>query len=392
MADTGDTIDPNDLDSIDALLDEAELEAVADSQDSEEESVGISAEEDPIDGIDGDEDDLLEGLESDLESVDLLDEEAAPAAEPAPVPELEPEPEPQLQPEPEPIAEVAEPQPTIAESRAEDILNKRAMAAQQNQTNSTGKEMDSIKKLLIIFSSTTIFLIIVAIGIGVWGVLSSSGSGLDEETLDMFESIQANTTQNLVQSDSASKLTQTFEKKLDAISFQIEQLNRDIVNAEPLISKADDKVEVNLAQEQAKVAKTQPIETKVVVTTPAAAEPPQAVVVNTSPELMQKMDKVSAQMVSAQRRINEVNRRVKSLQTQYKQLLKEIKSVEKELVSEQAASAKPSSPSQQVEAGHASDPNSAHEDGMMDEVDSGRTNQPGGAYEYRAPSTPLYSY
>ncbi|NCN66410.1 MAG: hypothetical protein GW908_03210, partial [Thiomicrospira sp.] len=49
MADSGGTIDPNDLDSIDALLDEAELEAA-----EEEPTVEDLSESDSDDNFEGD--------------------------------------------------------------------------------------------------------------------------------------------------------------------------------------------------------------------------------------------------------------------------------------------------------------------------------------------------
>lgn len=393
MADSSDTIDPNDLDSIDALLDEAELEAVSDPQSPTAEESGISAQEEATDDLL--EDDLLDGLESDLETVEPPPEVESVGSEVEVMQDAPPETEPVVS-EPEPVASKPKASESITESRAEDFIQKRAEAVQQQgQNNSTVNEVDSIKKLIIIFSSITIFLMIVAIVIGLWGAMSSSVE-LDDETITMLETIQASSSQNLAKVDSAEKLTKTFEKKLDAISFQIEQLQRDVLNTEaPLVAKTTTnevmpKVtkqinEHHSAESAVKHAvEPKPEQTKVSKQS-LPVSPVAPVAISVSPELAKKMERVSSQMVSAQRRINEVNRRVKSLQTQYKTLLKEIKNVEKELVADQSTGSKKQMTSKTRSNG-SSDEMSQSEEGWPEE----ETPTGSGAYEYSAPSSPYF--
>lgn len=343
MADPNDTIDPNDLDSIDALLDEAELEAVSDDQAPVAEET-----EAPADTADS----MLDDLEADLDLADLDDVapevEAEVAPEPEPEPEIAPEPEPVEMdiPEPEPIPEpIAQPEPApLAEAEAENFLQKRAAQQQQPpaQNNMTVAEMDAIKKLIIIFSSVTIVLVLTGIGIGVWGALASGG-GIDEETKSTLEGIQEASMQGMIKAGASEKSVKAVEKKLDALSFQIEQLNGDLGELEMLAQKnhggsAPSKEMAVKKPEQTVVKASEPK----VIAQPVTPTPPaqNLTTVNMTPELAKKLDKVSSQMVAAQRRIAEVNRRVKSLQTQYKSMLKSVKKVEKEMVAEQVMGAK----------------------------------------------------
>jgi len=91
VADSGGTIDPNDLDSIDALLDEAELEAA-----EEEPTVEDLSESDSDDNFEGDDrkstsDDELDSIPeepkenvTEEKSLDEFDEDLEPRTEPEP--------------------------------------------------------------------------------------------------------------------------------------------------------------------------------------------------------------------------------------------------------------------------------------------------------------------
>ncbi len=323
------TIDPNDLDSIDALLDEAELDHIADDPDP-------SIENDEIGDIEDLADLDLERLDEPEELLDALDEpEKITAEEAAP-------------PDPEPIV------PEVTDNTAEQIIEKRARAQAESQATTnveqelTVAEMDSIKKLIIIFSSVMITLALVGIGIGVWSALSSGGP--DEGTLEKFDNIEAGVTNNILLASTTSKAVKSLEKKLDALSFQIEQLNSDLnaVGVESMakqpaalldLQPTDKHVKKDAhdvhgkshadthSQEHAK-----PVHKAHAAT--VAVEPLQLAV---DSNVVKKLDKVSAKVSSAQRRIYEVNKRVKSLQVQYKKLLASIKSVEKQLLKEQVA-------------------------------------------------------
>lgn len=307
------TIDPNDLDSIDALLDEAELDNLADEQVSPVADEILPDNAESVSEVD------LDGLDE----LELLDE-------------LEAE-EPPVTADKDGLAEKESPDsPVITEDVAEKVLKNRADAQNkqqdksqtqtQTETELTVAEMDGIKKLIIIFSSIIISLAVVGIGIGVWAALSSGG-GLDDETIEKFENIESGVTESLLKTNSSAETMKLLGKKLDALSFQIEQINADLVemSGDSLQSKPLVSLSPKPASADTKKA--------VVQTTPVTGS--NALIASVDPKLGLKLGKVSAQMSNAQRRIHEVNKRVKSLQSQYKKLLSSIKNVEKQMLETQ---------------------------------------------------------
>ncbi|WP_024851471.1 hypothetical protein [Hydrogenovibrio kuenenii] len=340
MAQINNTVDPNDLDSIDALLDEAEQESIAEEP---EVTQVEAATPEPAGGVDdvpeewadteASEDsteDLLSELGENVESSGIEAEETA-APEPTPSPAEESKGEPS---EPDVgLGMMQQPDASqkAMEDKAEDILEKRAQAQKANNAIK-GSDMDAIKKLIVIFSSVIITLVIAAIGIGIWGALSS-GPGLSKETLDKIDGIESNSTQSLMHTNTSEKTLQTLDKKLDALSFQLEQLNSDIAKIETNGAK-------KIVAEQSS-DKTQP---------PVVKPSDKAKTISeAAPELTAKLNRIGTQMTSAQRRIYEVNKRVKRLQSVYYQLLKSIKNVEKQLIEE-----KVEKPSVKTEKGSAS--------------------------------------
>lgn len=337
-----DKIDPNDLSSIDALLDEAEPDS------------GVDLQEDVV----AEEVELSEIAIEDLDEITDYDE-------------LEPEVEigegvvseeesPNLEPEPEPV---------IADKKADDVLEKRADSRRKKSKKEPAEaEMKEIKKLIIIFSSVIIGLAVIGLGIGLWGALSSGG--LDEESFEKIENIESGVTEGILKSSESNKTIKELEKKLDGLSFLIKQLDTDILamtngdNVKTLLNLAEDsnkKVEDN-----SKIVKSETNKKPLKTETSASVA-----LVNLNPEMMKKMDKVSSQMSNTQRRIYEVNKRVKSLQSQYKKLLRSIKSVEKEMLkSRVATSIKPAS---KLKEEH------------LHENDDSESAQKGGMYQYTAP-------
>ncbi|PLA74919.1 hypothetical protein CYQ88_03175 [Hydrogenovibrio sp. SC-1] len=367
MAEPGSTIDPNDLDSIDALLDEAELEAAEEEEPTVEELSESNTEsmvdapdndsknndeeldtipetppaEEPEEEVDEDASDDVADAKDDSESVedDLnnLDEDFG-VEDPA---EKESdsnqkieeevsisEPEPKANFDEEPIERgLNKPEkPDVTEDLAERILQKRASVQKKEPSNLTVAEMDSIKKLIIIFSSTIIVLVVTAIGIGLWGALSSSSS-LDDETMTLIKDTHEGAMQSMVKSASTEEVVKQVGKKLDALSFQLEQLNSDLVQVKEAVtvapSSAKDSVAVlNLENEQAAPKSQAPASTNAPVVMDAG--------------MGKKIDKVNAQVVVTQRRLAEVNNRVKQLQSQYKTFIKGLKELEKAQLTGQA--------------------------------------------------------
>lgn len=310
MATSDDTFDPNDLDSIDSLLDEAELEAtVDDSTDelSENMSVDSTTVEADLDDTDG----LLDALDEVEGSVD------APTSPPAPKADSGAEPTSDSA----GVDEVAD---------KDDFLSKRATAQTKQPPQMAAQDMDSIKKLIIIFSSTLIVLVLTGIGIGVWSALAASSAGVDDETITLIESIKVSSEQGATALSENTKSVQLTEKKLDALNFQLEQLVMDLA------------IPSKVATPKSEILDPLGLGRHGVIDHGQGAVTHETTVVSAQvdPAVLLKVTSVNAKMIKAQRRIDEVNSRVKSIQKQYQVLLKSVKMVEKQIVMEQLAKAK----------------------------------------------------
>ena len=315
-----DTIDQNDLSSIDALLDEAELDDVP------------TLDEDLID----------EGSLEEVENVDeLIDvEDLVDIEETTETAKIEPEQE-----------ALPEKEPEITDESANKILDKRAELRQnKSESDSTGEDMKSVKKLIVIFSSVIITLIIIGLVIGVWGAMSTGS--IDDETLEKIDRIELGVTEAILKSSESTKAVKALEKKLDGLSFLIKQLDDDILamtqpnNHKPLI---DLSVKANKKEEIKKV--------KVVSES------------SLNPELIEKMNKVSSQMSNTQRRVYEVNKRIKSLQSQHKILLRNVKNIEKQMLKNRLAEVR----------------TKAIKESEQKNNDAAKNSEPTGVYQYTSP-------
>ena len=305
MADNEETFDPNDLDSIDALLDEAEQSANDDIGDEASEAA-----------------DPLDSLLDEAEAVETSEEEVS----------VEPESEEAAEPEPVELEAAAK---TVEQDKgakkeavpdADEFIAKRAEAARsdpkQNMVQNkdmAAADMDAIKKLIIIVGSVLSVLAITGIGIGVWGALAASSSGVDEETLLVIESTQARAVENGVVALESGKAVKSLSIKMDSLNSLLEGLSADIAKIE---AQAVEEQEPLASTEHGKVANGHAAKTK-----PGYADS----------ALMDKVTSVNGKMIKAQRRIDEVNRRVKSIQQQYTALLHSVKTVEKQFIEQQAA-------------------------------------------------------
>ncbi|WP_178861235.1 hypothetical protein [Thiomicrorhabdus cannonii] len=336
MASTDETFDPNDLDSIDALLDEAEQDVVAgkDVDTVEDVAPATAVQELPA-----------ETSMIDDELSDLLDiEQAAPAAEladnvPPPAAQVkeaaDPKPEAKSKPEEAPVA----PPP-----QEEEYIPRRGKTQNQSKEISAA-EMDSIKKLIVIFGSTLVVLMLIGIGIGIWAALAGS-AGLDEETQTKIEEIKLGTESNTVALSKNAQGMNAVEKKIDALSYQLEQMTADITAlaqqapsspvqsvAQPIVPPAVNNGHAVAPHDAHAAATHQAAPVTQAVLVPAAQTMAPAVVVDAA--MMDKLNSVQMGMVKAQKRIDEVNKRVKQLQEQYGKLLHGVKTVEKQLVGQQ---------------------------------------------------------
>lgn len=357
MANQDDTFDPNDLESIDALLDEAELEAVSDSLDDDalmdEVETSAKAVADISELSDIDESiNVAEQSDDFLDSLDNLELDDEPKVVDVSAPKLQDEIEKNTG---EKVVEK-----NAAESRFEavpdtdDFLAKRANAKVAQNSNMAAEDMDSIKKLIIIFGSILSVLALSGIGIGVWGALSASSAGIDEETLSLIESIKVASEQNGTSIRGVDKATQSVEKKLDAINFQIEQLVADMASlgGSKIAAKQEviDPLGLGAHQEVHGTDKVGLVTNNTHSAPVANNTMPEAMATHTSvvstpstsgenPELIKKVTSVNDKLIKAQRRIDEVNGRVKKIQDQYQALIQSIKTVEKQVLIEQAEKA-----------------------------------------------------
>ncbi|MEA1988266.1 MAG: hypothetical protein U9N57_03510 [Pseudomonadota bacterium] len=346
MATTDETFDPNDLESIDALLDEAELEAVSDDLDDELPVEETSVEEKATDSY---EEQSMPAAEADdlLDSLDDLVAEAEVVADVVADVDAEVDAEVVAVSEPmveEPIkkemaSKTAQKPEAEAVSDTDDFLAKRATAQAAQNTNMAAKDMDSIKKLIIIFGSVLSVLVITGIGIGVWAALSASSAGMSEDTQALIESIKVTSEQNGSTVDSAEKTAKSVEKKLDAINFQLEQLAADMAKLDSGSDKPEEMIDplgLNSDKSAHEVKNNGPAKANTNTKIDTHAMPAMSA---ENPELMKKMDSVNSKLIKAQRRIDEVNGRVKKIQNQYQALVHSVKTVEKQVLLEQAAEA-----------------------------------------------------
>lgn len=340
MANAEETIDPNDLDSIDALLDEAEFNM-------EEELEDAVPDESPEPTSDVEDSTELEEQNS------AADEEPELAVEEAPEPEpdiledlagdevIEPEIETPVATQ-KPVAQVAE-DSKKEDEELEKTLAKRAAASQKKSNELTVEEMDKLKKLIIIFGSTSVALLVVAIGIGMWGALSASSAGISSENQTLFESIKVNTDLNAEMARTNTEAADSLEKKIDAINFQIEQLAVDLADVGKKAaqnasqqSTIDPLGLANSAPNTPPVAEQKIVKPAPVVTPARVSE----VNVKVNSELTKKVSSVNYKLIKAQRTIDELTKRLKVLQTQQQTMLQSVKSVEKEMLTQRAEAMK----------------------------------------------------
>lgn len=314
MAVPDNTIDPNDLDSIDALLDEAELDQErpqVDLPDIEQDSVAEDMDI-PVDDDKPDDDELERLLDSAIEQPPttdpLLDSEQYDAAPIAAMPSND--------------------QNKLKEQQElEAFLSRR----EQSSTNLNGlsvAEMDTLKNLIIGFGSALIVLALIAIGMATWAALSAGSGDIDPKVV---EEIRGEVEVGRMSSQANQESMREVSRKLDALSFQIEQINGDLVALTgSTLPQANISAAQPLPEAVPTVLPTQPapVPTQPVVNPAAAVVSP--VVSADMSRVEEKVDAVNRNLALAQRRVVEVNNRVKSLQQQYETIVNSLKVAEKQ--------------------------------------------------------------
>lgn len=331
MAQPDNTIDPNDLDSIDALLDEADFEPVAADKPVVEDDISLLEDTDFSEAVmnnnrEPEEDDELERM------LDNSFDRAPPAIRT------------------ESSYEEA-PQRGFADQREDAEFDDFLARRSENTKNGNGltvAEMDALKGMIIGFGSTLIVLALIAIGIATWGALGANSSVSPDTGL--LEEIRGEAEISRVTSKSNETMLRDLGRKLDALSFQIEQVNGDLAalgnGKTPMsVSTADTVANgVNGVATSNNSTETAVVSTPVAmtvapapvaVTTTASAPAESVVTVKDSGRLEEKLDAVSRSLAVAQRRVVEINNRVKSLQEQYGSIVKTVKTVEKNILEQE---------------------------------------------------------
>lgn len=334
MAEPDKTIDPNDLDSIDSLLDEAEFEKRSANEGARDEEDLLAALADGSEQLNSEQNTGDTNLDADDE-LDRMFE--APLDERADEPEL-------TRPEPAIRTGDAEGYTPRRDFQAEDDDFLARRAKKNNGNELTVAEMDSIKSMIIGFGSALIVLALIGIGIATWGALSAGGS--DADTVKMIEEIRGESEVGRLASQSNETILRDLNRKLDALSFQIEQANGDIValsqGKQPSITGipgAQDTLtapqQVN-GQPQATNTSSQ-VNTQNPVVAVAGGVSPVSPQVDMS-QFEEKLDAVNRNLSVAQRRVVEINNRVKSLQQQYGSIVETIKLVERNMLEKELKS------------------------------------------------------
>jgi Na+-transporting methylmalonyl-CoA/oxaloacetate decarboxylase gamma subunit len=297
VAEANTTIDPDDLDSIDALLDEAEFDLEdekeqnfpnldeADLQQKDDFDIDISDEQESTD-------DLNSMLGLDDEPASLAD--AAPAMAPAPAKQ------------------------SFNDNQTDDFISRRSKASQTTD-ELTVEEMDAIKKMIIGFGVGLVILLIVAI---VFAAMAAFSASSDPELNQKITEIKEETEISRIAVQSNEKSLRDLNRKVDALSFQVEQLTADMISA--------NNTQAGQLVERGGIPSAPQISPQ---TTPQA--PNTQVVTQLSQGLEDKVDSITRSLALAQRRIVEVNNRVTSLQQQQGTVLKSVKDIEKSLLEKQ---------------------------------------------------------
>ncbi len=239
-----------DLDSLDALLDAAEIEAVSENESSED--TPDTAEPVATDDTDDGSAALAESLSAVPETVSVkapeqekqtaVSEEAQPVPvatqPPTPAPTQPPTPPPTQPPEAvsviaptaiqqAPVAAQDQPKPTLQpEVEVPTDAPKLAKSNKKQPANTetwTEAEMDSIKKLIIIFSSIIIVLVLAAIGIGLGGLFSTAAT--DPKLVETVDGIKNDVGQGYLITEDSGKQLKTMGTQLSDVATQLADIS-----------------------------------------------------------------------------------------------------------------------------------------------------------------------
>ncbi len=349
MAEEKDDIDLNELDSIDALLEEAEQ-----ALEEAEPEVSGEAADSPTPDLPDDE---ASDVDGDSESADAAEPEAAPETDSAPETdgavsesdtESEPEPEtetsvqaeaadqtvadddapvdaegpPSPPPEPEPVKAVEEEAPLPEALKKHGTVKKNAEL--------TDADMDKLKKLILAFGISLIVMVLVGWGLSIWAAVAASTTHLDEDTMALLEEIKTGVEHVAVKSEKQDKTLAAVERKIDALSFQLEQLNGDLGKLEEALKTGGASAKTGAGTDGH--GHGEPVAKPAAHATPAAATTTTTTVVaGVDPDLKKTLGSINSRLIRTQKKVGQVYTRLVKLQAQYRAMLAAVKKVEKGL-------------------------------------------------------------
>jgi hypothetical protein len=351
----------NELDSIDALLEEAE-QAASDAEPDTE--IDVTAQ-DPLtadetvnpDSPSVPEEAIAESTTSDIsESIEDSSSKEPTVTEPiqAAAPETMP-------PTPPPKTALDESEKAIPEHHKKQGAKKR-----KSSNELTAAEMDTLKKLILGIGITLIILTLIGIGLATWAAVAASSKHLDEDTMSLLEEIKAGVEHVAVKSEHQDKTLTALEKKVDALSFQLEQLGSDIGKLEEILNQGTVTATLPSALAHGGVHTPVPTPThggghatpipvhggghtpavgghekgqSAVMEHSAVAQqahvPPAPVIAQLDPNVKKTLGSINSRLVRTHKKVERVYQRLVKLQSQYKAMLFNLKKVQKTLLEQQ---------------------------------------------------------
>jgi hypothetical protein len=331
-----------DLDSLDALLDAAEIEAVSHEQDAPTEP---SAQEAPAVIADPEEEDPWASALA--EQAAAPEATVAPTSAPTVAPTLPPTPEPTLASTVAPTSAPEVHTPAVPAAHAVDKHDAPALSSNHKQPNKietgTDAEMDSIKKLVIIFSSVIIVLLLAAIGIGLGGLLSAPSP--DPKIIETVDGIKNDVGQAYLITEDSGKQLKKMGTQLSDVATQLAEIAEAVetLKKAPVVAHAAPAAPVGKAMSasERKAAMREEIQAN------AAADGEQTT--EAEAPVVEKVEKsansaqvkalavdildVKKRLVATQKLLEQINKQSEALQLQSLTLTEAVKAVEVEVKS-----------------------------------------------------------
>lgn len=375
-----------DLDSLDALLDAAEMDesAMQQGQSSPEESLddwgaalaeqalaGDAALDNPSSAAEASAETTLDdwgaalaeqagdAVELDEKAPDTLLPTAAPFVTEAPTPAPTPVPTteaPAPIPEPSTEAPTLEPTASFAEATvaAESLRNDSfvddderisSLRAKRNKNANkeeawTEEEMDSVKKLVIIFGSIMIVLMLAAIGVSVGGLMSSGKA--DPQLVETIEAIKSDVSQAYLVTEDGNKQMKKMASQLEEAAAQLAELadQLDSMKSKSVSVASKDSKTMSAAEKKAALRDAAPTEQQAENEAQEGEEQaPVEKVANATQvnALSADIKDVKKRLVETQKLLEDVHKQAEALTQQNQSITETVKSVDQEMKSQAAA-------------------------------------------------------